>query len=85
MGWSRRALVLILVLAALVPGSAADRAEARPAAGQEAPGQGNARQPTPGRRVLGYYVPYDPTSWATLEAHADALDDVAAQWVTIDA
>ena len=35
--------------------------------------------------VLGYYVPYDPTSWASLEAHADQLDVVAAQWASIDA
>jgi spore germination protein len=35
--------------------------------------------------VLGYYVPYDSTSWFSLQAHADDLDMVAAQWVTIDA
>jgi len=35
--------------------------------------------------VLGYYVPYDPTSWASLQAHPDQLDIVAAQWATIDA
>ena len=40
---------------------------------------------SPGRLVLGYYVPYDATSWASLEAHADQLDVVAAQWVAIDA
>jgi spore germination protein YaaH len=34
--------------------------------------------------VLGYYVPYDPTSWVSLEARAEQLDVVAAQWVTID-
>ena len=34
--------------------------------------------------VLGYYVPYDSTSWFSLQAHADQLDVVAAQWVTID-
>jgi spore germination protein YaaH len=34
--------------------------------------------------VLGYYVPYDPTSWASLEAHPGQLDLVAAQWATID-
>jgi spore germination protein len=34
--------------------------------------------------LLGYYVPYDSTSWASLEAHADALDFVAAQWVSVD-
>ena len=35
--------------------------------------------------VLGYYVPYDPTSWASLQAHASQIDIVAGQWVTIDA
>jgi spore germination protein YaaH len=35
--------------------------------------------------VLGYYVPYDPSSWASLQAHADQIDIVAAQWATIDA
>jgi spore germination protein len=38
-----------------------------------------------GRRVLGYYVPYDSTSWESLVAQAPSIDDVAAQWVTIDA
>jgi spore germination protein YaaH len=37
------------------------------------------------RTVLGYYVPYDPTSWSSLQNHADALDFVAAQWVSVDA
>jgi spore germination protein YaaH len=35
--------------------------------------------------VLGYYVPYDATSWASLEAHPEQLDVVAAQSVSIDA
>jgi spore germination protein YaaH len=35
--------------------------------------------------VLGYYVPYDSTSWASLLAHADHLDIVATQTVSIDA
>ena len=34
--------------------------------------------------VLGYYVPYDVTSWASLRAHVDQLDYVGAQWVTLD-
>lgn len=42
------------------------------------------QQPS-GRLVLGYYVPYDATSWTSLAAHIDGLDLVAAQWVTIDA
>src|SRR5205823_14940141 len=38
-----------------------------------------------GRRiVLGYYVPYDSSSWSSLVAHAEQLDVVAAQWVSID-
>jgi len=41
-----------------------------------------AQQP---RLMLGYYVPYDATSWQSLVQHADALDIVAAQWVSIDA
>src|SRR5919199_2582188 len=36
-------------------------------------------------RVLAYYVPYDPTSWASLQANASALHTIGAQWVTIDA
>ncbi len=35
--------------------------------------------------VLGYYVPYDSASWFSLQAHADQLDLVGAQWVSIDA
>jgi spore germination protein YaaH len=37
------------------------------------------------RRILGYYVSYDPASWASLEAQAASIDVVAVQWVTIDA
>jgi spore germination protein YaaH len=46
-----------------------------------------ALEPQPARRghVLGYYVPYDSTSWDSLVAQAAFVDDVAAQWVTIDA
>jgi spore germination protein YaaH len=51
-------------------------------------------QPTPatnptktkGKRIfLGYYVPYDSTSWASLEAQADNIDYVATQTVSVDA
>jgi spore germination protein len=35
--------------------------------------------------VVGYYVPYDGASWASLERYAGTLDIVAAQWVSIDA
>jgi spore germination protein len=41
--------------------------------------------PATRRVVLGYYVPYDVTSWASFEAEANALDYVDAQWVTVDA
>jgi spore germination protein YaaH len=37
------------------------------------------------RRVLGYYVPYDATSWVSLEQQAHLIDVLAAQWATIDA
>lgn len=37
-----------------------------------------------GRVFLGYYVPYDASSWASLEANADQLDYVACQWVSVD-
>lgn len=37
------------------------------------------------RIFLGYYVPYDSSSWVTLEAHADSIDYVVAQWTTVDA
>src|SRR5262249_5583211 len=32
----------------------------------------------------GYYVPYDPASWASLQDHAASLSLVGAQWVTVD-
>jgi spore germination protein len=35
--------------------------------------------------VLGYYVPYDSSSWTSLQTHLDQLDIVAAQAVSIDA
>ncbi|MCL5960221.1 MAG: glycosyl hydrolase family 18 protein [Chloroflexi bacterium] len=38
-----------------------------------------------GNIVLGYYVSYDTTSWASLEAHANALDYVALQIISPDA
>ena len=67
MPWLPRALVLIVLLAALLPAVT------------------SASAPAAGRRVLAYYVPYDPTSWSSLVAHPHAIDVVAAQWVTIDA
>ena len=38
----------------------------------------------PGRIVLAYYVPYDSTSWASLEAHADQIDYVVTQTISVD-
>jgi spore germination protein len=35
--------------------------------------------------VLGYYVPYDASSWASLQEHAHQMDLLATQWLTIDA
>jgi Glycosyl hydrolases family 18 len=49
------------------------------------PGPTAASAQAGGRRVLGYYVPYDRTSWDTLQAQAPLIDDVAVQWVTVDA
>ncbi len=63
------ALLIVALLTALLPSGAA----ALPA-------------PAPARpRVLAYYVPYDPTSWASLAANPDAIDALGVQWVTIDA
>src|SRR5581483_3749130 len=39
------------------------------------------RAATTGRSVLAYYVPYDSTSWASMEAHADQIDFLATQTV----
>jgi spore germination protein YaaH len=44
-----------------------------------------ARAQVGGHTIVGYYVPYDSSSWASLEAHAGQLTMVAAQWATIDA
>lgn len=73
MGRAWRALALIGVLAGLLP--------VVPIAGQEVP---PAPPSTVPRRVLGYYVPWDPASWASLEDHPEGLDGIGAQWVTID-
>lgn len=42
------------------------------------------RAPVTGRTVLAYYVPYDSTSWASLEAHVDQIDYLATQTVFAD-
>jgi spore germination protein YaaH len=41
--------------------------------------------PTTGRVLLAYYVPYDPTSWASLVAHANQIDVLATQSIALDA
>lgn len=38
-----------------------------------------------GRTVLGYYVPYDASSWESLVAHHGDLDYVAVQMASVDA
>jgi spore germination protein len=77
-GW---AVVLLLIVTL---GGASSQAEAL-AAAQGVSDRAQAAPSVPNRRVLGYYVPYDPASWATLEAQADKIDMVAAQWVTVNA
>lgn len=42
-------------------------------------------RPQTARVFLGYYVPYDPSSWLSLETQADLIDYVAPQWVSVDA
>jgi spore germination protein len=74
MSWLPRVLLAVVLLAVLLPVSTA----ALPA---EAP----VPQASPGRRVLGYYAPSDPTSWASLQEHAQAIDIVAGHWMGIDA
>lgn len=73
MAWVWRAAAVVGLILGLLPLGAAVGDE--PAASAS----------SPGRRVFGYYVPYDPTSWASLEANPEGLDAVGAQWVTIDA
>jgi hypothetical protein len=74
MSWCPRTLVLGVLLAVLVPVSAA----ALPA---DAP----APQARPGRQVLGYYGPGDPNSWTSLQANAQHVDLVAGHWLSVDA
>ena len=68
-----RAVVLLLVLMTITAPVAAVQ------------GGGAAPAGAPDRRVLGYFVTYAPTSWASLEAQAHLIDLVAVRWVTIDA
>jgi len=72
-GWPRT-LVLGIVLAVLVPTSAATLLATAPVL-----------QARPGRLVLGYYGPGDPNSWTSLQAHVEHLDMVAGHWLSIDA
>ena len=79
----RRAWAIVVALLIVMLSSIAPRSEAQ-AARSEADGV-QAAPSFPNRRVLGYYVPYDPASWASLEANVAQIDMVAAQWVTVDA
>ncbi len=45
----------------------------------------SAAQPKKGRIFLGYYVPYDTTSWVSLQSHANAIDYAALQIIGPDA
>jgi spore germination protein len=76
MRWPIWAIVLMLVLIATRPPA--------PATALAGPDGAAASAAGAGRRLLGYYVPYDPASWISLESQAQSIDIVAAQWVTID-
>ncbi len=71
--------------ATATPGSAPTAAPTAMAATQASSTPARRPDRTAERGVLGYYVPYDATSWASFQARAAALDYVAAQWVTVDA
>ena len=66
---------LVASLAVVVTSSVSLEPERGQAAQAEAPRA---------RVVLGYYVPYDTTSWASLRAHVDQMDYVGAQWVMLN-
>jgi spore germination protein YaaH len=70
---SVRAIVLILALATTVAPVAT------------VPVGATVSEDVSSRRVLGYYVTDDPTSWVSLETQAHLIDIVAVRWVTIDA
>ena len=53
--------------------------------GVMSPGTLRAQPSGVSRHLLAYYVPYDATSWQSLQAHPEAIDTISAQWVTIDA
>jgi spore germination protein YaaH len=57
----------------------------RPADPTPAPSPSPAVGSPAGPVVLGYYVPYDGTSWVSFQAQAGDLDYVAAQWVSVNA
>jgi spore germination protein len=42
-------------------------------------------RPPKGRHTVMYHVPGDPKSWRSLDANWDAIDYVAAQWVSVNA
>jgi len=78
MRWVRQTLMLVALLSLLLGTPASSATTDATALAQET-------QPVKRGRVLGYYVPYDSTSWESIEAQAAFIDDVAVQWVTIDA
>jgi spore germination protein YaaH len=88
MGQKLMALTVIALLALLPNGvprvNAAASTPQSGAVGPQAESTSTESEPAFRRQVLGYYVPYDPTSWASLEANAGSIDVVAVQWVTID-
>lgn len=78
--------------AVAVPTAASGPAPTAPPVATSAPSSTSTPAPAPQkaaaqakRTVLAYYVPYDPTSWASFQARVSGLDYVAGQWVTVDA
>ena len=81
--WAVTVALVLLTASTLVEASpGGDAALAGPALSNARVGPVQARLAA-GRLVLGYYTPYDPSSWASLQTQAGSIDVVAAQWVTI--
>jgi spore germination protein YaaH len=82
----RREWAVVLLVLVLLMGGTESRGQALAAVqpGMGSATAGRAAPSVPDRRVLGYYVPYDPASWQTIESQAAQIDIVAAQWVTVD-
>ncbi|HYN88242.1 MAG TPA: glycosyl hydrolase family 18 protein, partial [Ardenticatenaceae bacterium] len=97
--WARRGQVTVALggdiakEVGILPNPAALEPVAPDAAGQPAPpppAPTQAPQPAPpstngAGKVLAYYVPWDSTSWASLQANAARIDYVGAQWVSVNA